>query len=141
MNKTATITTIGLKGLEGYQVCVEVQAQLGLESIIIVGLPDASVKEAKRRVAAALYSTGYPLDGQKIMINLSPSELRKNGPLFDLPMALGILKTLNLIPFSIPNNIAFIGALSLNGDIQPTTGILPTVLAAQSLAIATIYSL
>lgn len=139
ISSTSPITSIGLLGLEGYPIRVEVQAQFGQESITIVGLPDASVKEAKKRVAAALLSAGYPIDGQKIVINLTPSELRKNGPLFDLPMAIAILQTLNYIQGPIPPTIGFVGALSLNGDIQPTTGILPVVLAAQSMTIDTLF--
>lgn len=133
------ITTIGLKGLEGYRIQVEVQAQLGMDSITIVGLPDASVRESKRRVAAALHSTGYLINGQNIMINLSPSELRKNGPLFDLPIAIGILNTLNLLTVKDSEKTGFIGALSLDGKIRPATGLLPAILAANKLSIKELY--
>jgi magnesium chelatase family protein len=81
------VTSIGLKGLEGYRVQVDVQVKSGLESIVIVGLPDASVKESKERVAAALHSIGFPLIDMKVTINLSPAEQKKNGPLFDLAIA------------------------------------------------------
>jgi magnesium chelatase family protein len=136
---TSVITSIGLKGLEGYLVQVEVYAVQGMESITIVGLPDTSVKESKRRVAAALDSTGYPITGQKIMINLSPSELRKMGPLYDLPMAIGILTTLEIIPNNIAEKSAFLGALSLDGAIQPASGMLPSILAAKKLGIKRLY--
>ena len=65
-----------------------------IETVIIVGLPDASVKESKERVSAALYSIGFPVVDSKVVINLSPAEQKKNGPLFDLPIAIGILKEL-----------------------------------------------
>ncbi|WP_318507197.1 YifB family Mg chelatase-like AAA ATPase [Bacillus sp. T3] len=133
------VSSVGLKGLEGYRIQVEVHAQLGLESITIVGLPDASVRESKRRVAAALYSAGYSINGQKIMINLSPSELRKNGPQFDLPIAIGILKALNLLTIQDLDQIGFIGALSLDGNIQPTVGMLPAILAAKKLDFKVLY--
>ncbi len=136
---TSVVTSIGLKGLEGYRVQVEVQAIQGMESITIVGLPDASVRESKRRVAAALHSTGYPITGQKIMVNLSPSELRKNGPLYDLPMAIGILLGLNFVTAPLPEQIGFIGALSLDGAVQSANGMLPAVLAANKLGLKRLY--
>lgn len=136
---TSFVSSVGLKGLEGYRIQVEVYAQLGMESITIVGLPDASVRESKRRVAAALHSAGYSINGQKIMINLSPSELRKNGPQFDLPIAIGILKALNLLTIQHLDQTGFIGALSLDGNIQPTAGILPAVLAAKKLDFKVLY--
>lgn len=136
---TSVVSSIGLKGLEGYRVQVEVQAIQGMETITIVGLPDASVRESKRRVAAALHSTGYPITGQKIMINLSPSELRKNGPLYDLPMANGILLGLNFISEPLPEQAGFIGALSLDGAVQSANGMLPAVLAATKLGLKRIY--
>ncbi|WP_051120177.1 magnesium chelatase domain-containing protein [Bacillus sp. 1NLA3E] len=119
---TAIVTSIGLKGLEGYRIQVEDFAQQGMESITIVGLPDASVKESKRRVAAALYSTGYSISGQKIMINLSPSELRKNGPLYDLPMAIGVLQSVNLLNIERSDQVGFAGALSLDGAVHQQAG-------------------
>jgi magnesium chelatase family protein len=136
---TAIVSSIGLKGLEGYRIQVEVQSKFGIETIKIVGLPDASVRESKQRVASALDSSGYPLTGQKITINLSPAELRKNGPLYDLPIAIGILLVQNLIKIPPPNNTAFIGALSLDGTIQPANGMLPAILAAKKLGIEKIY--
>ncbi|MBT2708637.1 hypothetical protein J7I91_11935 [Pseudomonas sp. ISL-84] len=77
----ARAVSIGLRGMEGYLVHVEVKAVVGVDSIVIVGLPDASVKESKERVAAALHSLGYSLSSQKIIIHLSPAELKKNGPM------------------------------------------------------------
>lgn len=76
---SAKVNSIGLKGLEGYRVQVEVQVTEGIESVIIVGLPDASVKESKERVSAALHHMGFPLIDQKVVINLSPAEHKKNG--------------------------------------------------------------
>jgi magnesium chelatase family protein len=88
---TSKVTSVGLKGLEGYKVRVEVRVMQGTESFVIVGLPDASVKEFKERVAAALHGMGYPLANQKVIINLSPSELKKTGHLYDLSIAIGVL--------------------------------------------------
>jgi magnesium chelatase family protein len=136
---TSIVTSIGLKGLEGYRVRVEVQALLGQESIVVVGLPDATVKESKERIFAALYSSGFSLIGQKIKINLAPSELKKNGPLYDLPMAIGILLSVDLLKISIGEDVGFIGALSLDGTVQSARGLLPAILAAKKLGIKKLY--
>ena len=89
---TVKISSIGLKGLEGYRVQVEVQVSKGKESMVIVGLPDASVKESKERVLSTVRTQKCDVSDQKIVVNLSPSEQKKNAPFFDLAMALGILK-------------------------------------------------
>ncbi|MFK4998673.1 magnesium chelatase domain-containing protein [Bacillus sp. N9] len=86
------VSTIGLKGLEGYRVEVEVHVSTATESMVIVGLPDASVKESKERVLAVLQQQECDVTDQKIVVNLSPPEQKKNGPLFDLAMVIGILK-------------------------------------------------
>ncbi|MCA1322472.1 ATP-binding protein [Bacillus tianshenii] len=133
---STNVTSISLKGLEGYRIQVEVQVKEGMESIVIVGLPDASVKESKERVSAALHTMGFPLVDKRIVINLSPSEQKKNGPLFDLAIALGILKSGGFIKESISRDTAFIGALSLDGTIHPVEGMIAAVLAARKLGIS-----
>ena len=135
----AKVTSIGLKGMEGYRVNVEVKTFVGNDSIRIVGLPDAAVKESRERIIAALRSLGYTVNGQKIIINLSPSEQKKSGPMFDLPMAIGVLVSLNELVISIPENSGFIGALSLDGAIVPVAGMLPAVLAAKGLGLRRLY--
>ena len=99
---SAKVVSVGLKGLEGYRIEVEVQVKEGFESIVIVGLPDASVKESKERVSAALHTLGFPLVEKKVIINLSPAEQKKNGALFDLAIALGMLKSGGIIQDKIP---------------------------------------
>lgn len=131
--------SIGLKGVEGYRVQVEVQTLDGMEAFIIVGLPDASVKESKERVSVALHSYGHQLVDQKTIVNLSPSEQKKNGPIFDLPMAIGILKSMDVIRVKIPTSTCFIGALSLDGTILPFEGLLAAALAAKKLGFSNIY--
>jgi magnesium chelatase family protein len=135
----AKVTSIGLKGIEGYRVQVEVKTFVGLDSIRIVGLPDAAVKESKERITAALRSMDYTLTGQKIIINLSPAEQKKSGPMFDLPMAISILLSLGELMVTIPENTGFIGALSLEGVVQPVEGMLPVVLAAKNLGLSKLY--
>ncbi|MBN8209844.1 YifB family Mg chelatase-like AAA ATPase [Bacillus sp. NTK071] len=136
---SAKVTSIGLKGLEGYRVQVEVQITEGIETVIIVGLPDASVKESKERVSAALYSIGFPLVDSKVVINLSPAEQKKYGPLFDLPIAIGILKEIKALRDNIPPNTGFIGALSLDGTILPVEGMIAAILAAKKLQLQTLF--
>jgi magnesium chelatase family protein len=135
----AKVTSIGLKGMDGYRLNVEVKTFVGNDSIRIVGLPDAAVKESKERISAALRSLGYTINGQKIIINLSPSEQKKSGPMFDLPMAIGVLVSLNELVMSIPENSGFIGALSLDGAIVSVEGMLPAVLSAKRLGIKRLY--
>ncbi|OIJ14269.1 magnesium chelatase [Anaerobacillus alkalilacustris] len=136
---SAKVNSIGLKGLEGYRVQVEVEVMEGVESVIIVGLPDASVKESRERVSAALHNMGHSIVDKKIVVNLSPAEQKKNGPLFDLAIALGVLIGGEFVSEKPPKDAAFIGALSLDGSIVPVQGMLPCVLAAKQLGMKKLY--
>lgn len=136
---TVKVSSIGLKGLEGYRVQVEVRISPGTESMIIVGLPDASVKESRERVIAALSHFDADVTDQKVVVNLSPSEQKKNGPLFDLAIGIAALKELDVIKCEIPRDTAFIGALSLDGTIERAEGMLPALISAKKLGIKRIY--
>ncbi|MFC4025145.1 YifB family Mg chelatase-like AAA ATPase [Oceanobacillus longus] len=133
------ITSIGLKGMEGYRVQVEVQLIPGVEGVSIVGLPDASVKESKDRVMAALYANDCQVPDKKIIINLSPAEQKKNSPIFDLAMAIGVMKEAGEIRYPIPDNAAFLGVLSLDGSVKPVDGMLPAIVAAKKENIQILY--
>ncbi len=135
----ARVTSIGLKGMEGYRINVEVSTYVGNDSFKIVGLPDAAVKESKERIIAALRSLGYTLSGQKVVINLSPADQKKMGSMFDLPMAIGVLSSLHELEVSLSADVGFIGALSLDGSVQPVEGLLPAVLAAEKMGIKRLY--
>ena len=135
----AHVTSIGLKGMEGYRLNVEVSTRIGVDSFKIVGLPDAAVKEAKERIIAALASLGYNISGQKIVINLSPPDQKKMGSMFDLSMAIGLLLSLHELETIVPEETGFIGALSLDGTIQPVEGMLAAVLAAKKVGIRKLY--
>jgi magnesium chelatase family protein len=135
----AKVTSIGLKGMEGYRINVEAGTYFGTDSFKIVGLPDAAVKESKERIIAALHSLGYTFNGQKITINLSPAEQKKSGPMFDLPMAISVLMSLHELEAQISDQTGFIGALSLDGSIQPVAGMLPAVLAAKKVGLQKLY--
>jgi len=101
--------------------------------MVIVGLPDASVKESKERVMAVLRLLKCDLTDRKVVVNLSPPEQRKNGAMFDLAMAVGILKEEGFIKMALPERIAFIGALSLDGSVRKADGMLPALIAAKLL--------
>ncbi|GAA0432141.1 YifB family Mg chelatase-like AAA ATPase [Lentibacillus halophilus] len=134
-----TVSSIGLKGMEGYRVDVEVQLLPGIEGVHIVGLPDASVKESKDRVMAALYANDCDVPDKKIVINLSPAEQKKNSPIFDLAMAIGIMKEAGEIKDAIPDAAAFLGVLSLDGTIKPVDGMLPAIVAAKKEGFKQLY--
>ncbi|MCQ6280025.1 YifB family Mg chelatase-like AAA ATPase [Bacillus sp. EB600] len=136
---TEKVSSIGLKGLEGYRVQVEVRISPGTESMVIVGLPDASVKESRERVLAALSVFDVDVTDQKVVVNLSPSEEKKNGPLFDLAIAIAALKELNVIKGKTPIENAFIGALSLDGTVVKAEGMLPALLSAKRLGLKRVY--
>ncbi len=134
------INSVGLKGVEGYRVRVEVQMMLGGGSgISIVGLPDASVKESKERIWGACSSIGCMLFKNKTIVNLSPAEERKNSPVFDLPIAIGLMVENHFFHPKIPENTAFLGELSLDGSVQAVTGMLPYVMAARKLGVKKLY--
>ncbi|WEG13399.1 YifB family Mg chelatase-like AAA ATPase [Pullulanibacillus sp. KACC 23026] len=136
---TTVIPSIGLKGMEGYVVEVEVQLVPGIEGMSIVGLPDASVKESRERVLATLYAYGCEVLDKKIIVNLSPSEQRKNSPIFDLAMAIGIMKESGFIKQDIPKDATFLGVLSLGGEVKPVEGMLPAILSAKRQGFKVLY--
>ncbi|MEQ6376344.1 YifB family Mg chelatase-like AAA ATPase [Bacillaceae bacterium S4-13-56] len=136
---TVKVSSVGLKGLEGYRVQVEVRISQDKESMVIVGLPDASVKESRERVLASIAHFDLDVTDKKVVVNLSPSDQKKNGSLFDLAIAIAALKELNEIKRDIPPEAAFIGALSLDGTVVSGEGILPAVIAAEGLGIHRVY--
>jgi magnesium chelatase family protein len=136
---TVNVSSIGLKGMEGYRVQVQVKISTATESMVIVGLPDASVKESKERVLAAISQFGVDVTDRKIVVNLSPSEQKKNGPLFDLAMAIAALKELKVIKDEIPTKTAFIGALALDGAVERADGMLAAIISAHSLGFERVY--
>ncbi|OKO87721.1 MG(2+) CHELATASE FAMILY PROTEIN / ComM-related protein [Geobacillus proteiniphilus] len=136
---TVKILSIGLRGLEGYRVQVEVQEVPGIAAMVIVGLPDASVKEAKERVLASLYAFGCDFFDKRLVVHLSPPERKKHSPMFDLAMAIGILKAMGRLTAPVSPDVAFLGSLSLDGAIQPVDGMLPAILAAKKLGFQKVY--
>lgn len=123
------LSSVGLLGIDGYIVTVEVDIASGLPAFEIVGLPDATVKEAKDRIRASIKNTGYIFPSKRIVINLAPASLRKEGGGYDLPMAMGVLAATGQIP-EMPGDTIVIGELSLDGTVNKVAGILPMVISA-----------
>lgn len=132
------IKSIALKGLEGFLVEIQTNISNGIPEFEIVGLPDVSVKEAKKRIETAIKNSNIEFPNKKILINLAPADIKKGGSSFDLAMAIGILIALNAIPKIDKNklvNTIFIGELSLDGKINRVNGILPMCIEAKNLGI------
>ena len=123
--------SMALHGLEGFLIDVQVDISAGMPAWNIVGLPDVSVKEAKERVKTAIKNSGYELLSRKIVVNLAPAEIKKEGSIFDLPIAVGILKSLDVIYEKKEEDILMIGELSLNGNLNPINGALPICIEAK----------
>ena len=126
----AKIISGALIGIDGYIINVEVDMSQGLPGIDIVGLPDSAVKESKERVKTAIKNTNYSLPARRITINLAPADIRKEGPVFDLPIAVGLLVCMGVIDYKKISDVFIIGELSLDGTIRPVNGILPMVYSA-----------
>ena len=132
------VRSMGLRGLDGYEISVECYITNGLPGFDVVGLPDAAVKEARERVRAAIKNCGYKFPVSRITLNLAPAGTKKTGTLYDLPILLGILEASGLV--KLPKQpCAFLGELSLEGKLRPVTGVLPMALAAKKLGVEALY--
>lgn len=127
----ATVLTFSLLGLDPQPVQVEVDSSRGISQFHLVGLPEASVRESRVRVRAALLSVGVELDEQVITVNLAPADMKKSGGGFDLAIALGILAAIGRVPAGALEGTAVLGELSLSGAIQRVRGVLPVLRDAQ----------
>ena len=132
------IRSMGLEGIRGYEVSVECSLSGGLPAFDIVGLPDAAVKESKNRVHAAAKSLGVRYPQGRVTVNLAPADTRKVGTVYDLPILLGVLCASGVLP-ALPDRAAFVGELSLSGDLRPVRGALSMALAAASCGIEELY--
>ena len=125
-------------GLEGAIVEVEVDISSGLPAFTIVGLPDAAVQEARERVRAAIRNSGLTFPMKRITVNLAPADLKKEGPAYDLPIAVGILLSSEQLSADMAETL-LLGELSLDGSLRHTHGILPMVALAQENGLATVF--
>ncbi|MBA7667648.1 Competence protein ComM [subsurface metagenome] len=133
----AKVKTAAVVGLEGHLVDVEVDISSGLPAMTIVGLPDAAVQEARERVRAAIRNSGYTFPMKRIVVNLAPADLKKAGPSYDLPIAVGILLSSEQVNADGSQTI-FLGELSLDGSLRHTRGILPMVALVKEEKIANV---
>ena len=121
--------SFGLNGLRGFAVAVEADVSGGLPAFSIVGLPDSAVRESADRVRAAIKNLGFRFPDRRITINLAPADVRKTGPVYDLPLLLALLTASGQLE-EIPADAAFLGELALDGSLRPVSGVLPMALAA-----------
>ena len=122
-------------GVDALKVGVEVDVSGGLPGIVVVGLPDTAVQESRERVKAAVRNAGFPFPMRKIVVNLTPADLRKEGPSFDLPISIGILAASEQVNTELLEDNLFLGELSLDGSLRPVAGVMAIAAAAQRLGI------
>ena len=130
--------SMGIFGLETFNVRVEADVAMGFPGFDIVGLPDASVKESRDRVRSALRNCGFEIPDGKITINLAPAHIRKEGSVYDLPILMALLKYSGQLVADISNSV-FIGELSLSGDVRGVNGVLPMTMKAKEEGFQNIY--
>ena len=133
--KVFTSTVIGL---DAYKIEVEVDLVNSLPSVSIVGLPDAAVNEAKERVRSAIKNSSFSFPQKKVVVNLAPADIKKEGTNFDLPIAVGILIEEGTIQEEKTQDVAFIGELSLDGTLRSINGVLPHVLGLKKAGVKTV---
>ncbi|WP_302961712.1 YifB family Mg chelatase-like AAA ATPase [uncultured Adlercreutzia sp.] len=129
------VTSATVRGVEVIPVTVEVVVSAGLPGVAIVGMPDAAIQEARERVRAAIRAAGFKMPGEKIVVNLAPSHLRKTGSGFDLPIALGILAATQQIDPAWVKGALYVGELSLDGAVRPVAGALACGICARSMGL------
>jgi magnesium chelatase family protein len=134
----AKVTSCAVVGLDAAPIEVEVDIGRGLPSITIVGLPDAAVQESRERVRAGIRNTGLSFPDGRLTINLAPADVRKEGPSYDLPIALGILMASEQI-FGDLDGAVVMGELSLDGSVRHVSGVLPMAVMAREQGYTTLY--
>ena len=133
-----TVRSLGLSGVQGYEVSAECFLSGGLPAFEVVGLPDAAVREARERVRAAVKNGDVKFPVSRITVNLAPAGKKKAGTVYDLPIFVGILSAAGDLP-APPEDAAFIGELSLTGALRRVTGVLPMALAAEAAGIRRLF--
>lgn len=127
----ALIKSYGVRGIEGFPVTAEIDMHAGMPTYDIVGLADTAVKESKERVRSALKNSGYNYPVASCVVNLAPADVKKEGSLYDLPIAIGMLAASKQIPYENLKKAVMIGELSLNGEVRKINGILPMIISAR----------
>ncbi len=132
----ARIWSASLYGINAVRVGVEIDVSGGLPATVVVGLPDTAVQESRERVKAALRNSGFSFPMRRIVVNLTPADLRKEGPSFDLPISLGILAASDQINPQLLGDYLFLGEVSLDGSLRPVSGVLPIAAAAAEMGMS-----
>ncbi len=127
----AKLFSSSIYGIDAFTIEIEIHLENGLPAFQIVGLPDATVREARERVIAALKNSGLTMPSKKITVNLAPANIKKEGSGFDFPIAIGILAALGQIPTESLEKVIIIGELALDGKLRPINGLLPISIQAQ----------
>jgi magnesium chelatase family protein len=128
----AHIPTVAFAGVEVQPIDVQVQISPGIVGFTVVGLPDKAVAESRERVRAALHSMGLAMPAKRITVNLSPADVLKEGSHFDLPIALGLLVSMGVLPLEELANYTALGELALDGTLTPVAGVLPSAIDAMA---------
>jgi magnesium chelatase family protein len=126
------VATVAFEGIEARAVDVQVQVAPGLPAFNVVGLPDKAVSEARERVRAALTASGLALPARRIIVNMAPADLPKEGSHYDLPIALGLMAAIGAIPADALAGFTVLGELGLDGSIAPVAGVLPAAIGANA---------
>ncbi|MFM5890763.1 MAG: magnesium chelatase domain-containing protein, partial [Dolichospermum sp.] len=132
----ARVWSASIIGIDAVKVGVEVDVSGGLPGIVILGLPDSAIQESKERVKATLKNAGFAFPMRKIVINLTPADLRKEGPAFDLPISIGILAASEQVNADLLGDFLFLGEVSLDGSLRPVAGVLPIAATAKKMGIS-----
>ena len=130
--------SLGLFGLNTYAIEIEAALSFGFAAFDIVGLPDAAVKESRDRVRSAMKNCGFDFPDTRLVLNLAPADIKKEGPLYDLPILIAVLKATRNLSANTDDS-AFIGELSLSGELRSINGVLPMAIAARELGLKKLY--
>jgi len=133
-----SVRSLALQGISGYEVKVECDLSRGMPGFEVVGLPDAAVREARDRVRSAARNRGFVFPVGRITVNLAPADRRKEGTVYDLPILVGILSASGQLMTDLEDK-AFLGEISLSGQLRPVRGVLPMALAARRVGIRELY--
>ena len=136
----ARVHSCAVIGLDGVIVEVEVDTGDGLPAVVIVGLPDAAVQESRERVQSAIKNAGLAFPRKRLTVNLAPAAVRKEGPAYDLPIALGALIASGQLPYDCVDGALVVGELMLDGTVRHVTGVLPMAAAARAQGFSRIYT-
>ena len=137
-NMVVSCTSFGINGIDGYRVEVESAAREGMPAFDLVGLPDTAVKESKDRVRSALTNCGFELPSAHFVFNLAPADIKKEGPIYDLPITVCLMRLSGFLKADLSDS-AFIGELSLSGELRAVNGVLPMVITARECGVKRIY--